>query len=209
MNFAFTEEQDELRRQVRRFLDDKSPMTEVRRLMETDEGYDKAVWEQMAGQLGLTALTIPEEYGGAGFGYVELVIVLEEMGALLLCAPYFSTVALAANALLLSNDDTAKKDYLPGIASGETVATFAYVEDSGRWDIDGVILGASGGPGGCSRPQRENMPLSSMTWPGWPLREPRRNRQQGTTQHSMPPSERTPLPSACRRTCALWPGTIR
>ncbi|HLH28070.1 MAG TPA: acyl-CoA dehydrogenase family protein, partial [Acidimicrobiales bacterium] len=80
MNFAFSEEQEELRRAVRRFLEDKSPMTEVRRLMETTEGYDAAVWEQMANQLGLQALTIPEEYGGAGFSYVELIVVLEEMG---------------------------------------------------------------------------------------------------------------------------------
>src|ERR1039457_4326097 len=100
MNFAFSEEQEELRKSVRRFLDDKSPSTEVRRLMETSEGYDPAVWSQMANQLGLQAMTIPEEYGGAGFGYVELVVVLEEMGKTLLCAPYFSTVALATNALL-------------------------------------------------------------------------------------------------------------
>ena len=148
MNFTFTEEQEELRRQVRRFLEEKSPTTEVRRLMETDEGYDKAVWEQLAGQLGLTALIIPEEYGGAGFGYVELTVVLEEMGAALLCAPFYSTVALATNALLLSGDEQAKKDLLPGIASGETIATLAYTEDSGRWDIDGVQLAATNGPNG-------------------------------------------------------------
>ena len=99
MNFAFSEEQDELRRAVRRFLQDKSPESEVRRLMETTDGYDPAVWSQMADQLGLQSLTIPEEYGGSGFSYVELIVVLEEMGAALLCAPYFSTVALAANAL--------------------------------------------------------------------------------------------------------------
>ncbi len=148
MNFTFTEEQEELRRQVRRFLEEKSPISEVRRLMETDDGYDKSVWDQMAGQLGLTALIIPEEYGGAGFGYVELTVVLEEMGAALLCAPFYSTVALATNALLLSGDEQAKKDLLPGIASGETIATFAYVEDSGRWDIDGVELTASNGSNG-------------------------------------------------------------
>ncbi len=148
MNFTFTEEQEELRRQVRRFLEEKSPISEVRRLMETDDGYDKSVWDQMAGQLGLTALIIPEEYGGAGFGYVELTVVLEEMGAALLCAPFYSTVALATNALLLSGDEQAKKDLLPGIASGETIATFAYVEDSGRWDIDGVELVASNGSNG-------------------------------------------------------------
>ncbi len=104
MNFAFSEEQDELRKSVRRFLDDKSPETEVRRLMETTEGYDPAVWTQMAEQLGLQSLTIPEEFGGSGFSYVELIVVLEEMGAALLCAPFFSTVALAANAILTSGD---------------------------------------------------------------------------------------------------------
>jgi alkylation response protein AidB-like acyl-CoA dehydrogenase len=143
MNFAFSEEQDELRKSVRRFLDDKSPETEVRRLMETTEGYDPAVWSQMAEQLGLQSLTIPEEYGGAGFSYVELIVVLEEMGASLLCAPFFSTVALGANAVLTSGDDKAKEYLLPGIASGETIATLAFTEDTGRWDADGVTLAAA------------------------------------------------------------------
>jgi alkylation response protein AidB-like acyl-CoA dehydrogenase len=147
MNFAFSEEQEELRRSVRRFLEDKSPMTEVRRLMETTEGFDRAVWDQMANQLGLQALAIPEEYGGAGFGYVELIVVFEEMGAALLCAPYFATVALGANALLSSGDEGAKKDLLPGIASGETIATLAFTEDTGRWDIDGITLTATGSGG--------------------------------------------------------------
>jgi alkylation response protein AidB-like acyl-CoA dehydrogenase len=148
MNFAFSEEQEELRRSVRRFLEDKSPVTEVRRLMETTEGYDPAVWDQMANQLGLQALTIPEEYGGAGFGHVELTVVLEETGAALLCAPLFSTVALGANALLSSGDEGAKKDLLPGIASGETIATLALTEDTGRWDLDGVTMAASESGGG-------------------------------------------------------------
>ncbi|MGC9962820.1 MAG: acyl-CoA dehydrogenase family protein [Acidimicrobiales bacterium] len=142
MNFGFSEEQEELRTAVRRFLDDKSPSTEVRRLMETTDGYDPAVWSQMANQLGLQALTIPEEYGGAGFGYVELVVVLEEMGRSLLCAPYFSTVALAANALLASGDESAKAEYLPGIASGGAIATLAFTEESGRWDVDGITMQA-------------------------------------------------------------------
>lgn len=148
MNFGFSEEQEELRRQVRRFLDEKSPMSEVRRLMETTEGYDPSVWRQMADQLGLQALIVPEAYGGAGFGYVELLVVLEEMGRSLLCAPYFSTVALAANALLASGDEDAKKAYLPGLASGETIATLAYTEDSGRWDLDGITLRATRGADG-------------------------------------------------------------
>jgi alkylation response protein AidB-like acyl-CoA dehydrogenase len=143
VNFGFSEEQEELRRAVRRYLEDKSPVREVRRLMETPAGYDEAVWEQMANQLGLQGLTIPEEFGGSGFGYVELVVVLEEMGRALLCAPYFSTVALAANALLCSGDDEAKREYLPGIASGATIATLAFTEPSGRWDLDSIELSAT------------------------------------------------------------------
>jgi alkylation response protein AidB-like acyl-CoA dehydrogenase len=143
MNFAFSEEQEELRSSVRRFLEDKSPSTEVRRLMDTESGFDRAVWDQMANQLGLQALAIPEEYGGAGFSYVELIVVFEETGAALLCAPLFSTVALAANALLSSADESAKQDLLPGIAAGETIATLALTEDTGRWDLDGITLQAS------------------------------------------------------------------
>lgn len=144
VNFAFSEEQEELRKAVRRFLDDKSPEAEVRRLMETTDGYDTAVWKQMAEQLGLQGLAIPEEYGGSGYSYVELIVVLEEMGRALLCAPYFSSVALAANLLLAAGDDAAKKDYLPGIAAGTTIATVALAEASGRWDEAGVTLEASG-----------------------------------------------------------------
>jgi alkylation response protein AidB-like acyl-CoA dehydrogenase len=143
VNFAFSEEQEELRKSVRRFLEDKSPESEVRRLMETTEGYDPAVWSQMAQQLGLQGLAIPEEYGGSGYSYVELIVVLEEMGRSLLCAPYFATVGLAANALLASGDDQAKKDLLPGIASGETIATVAFTEDNGRWDEAGITATAS------------------------------------------------------------------
>jgi alkylation response protein AidB-like acyl-CoA dehydrogenase len=109
MNFAFTEEQEELRNFVRSFMEDKSAEAAVREQMETDNGYDADVWSQMAEQMGLQALHIPEEYGGQGFGYVELGIVLEEMGRALLCAPFFSSVVLAANTLLQSGDEAAKQ----------------------------------------------------------------------------------------------------
>src|ERR1700684_242949 len=142
MNFAFSDEQEELRTAVHRFLAEKSPESEVRRLMDTTDGYDPAVWREMADQLGLQSLTIPEEFGGSGFSYVELVIVLEEMGAALLCAPFFSTVALATNALLTCGDETAQRDLLPGMASGEVIATLAYVEQAGRWDLDGIEMSA-------------------------------------------------------------------
>ena len=145
MNFAFSEEQEELRKTVRAFLEQKSSEAEVRRLMETEEGYDTAVWKQMGEQLGLQGLAIPEEYGGSGYSWIELAIVLEEQGRRLLPAPYFSTVVLAANALLLSGDDAAKKAHLPGIASGETIATLAFTESNGRWDEEGITLTAEGG----------------------------------------------------------------
>ena len=102
MNFAFSEEQEELRNIVRQFLDAKSPETAVREQMETEKGYDDAVWSQMSEQMGLQSLIIPEEFGGSGYSYVELIVVLEEMGRALLCAPYFSTVVLAANTLIHS-----------------------------------------------------------------------------------------------------------
>jgi alkylation response protein AidB-like acyl-CoA dehydrogenase len=143
MNLAFSDEQEELRRSVRRFLADKSPESEVRRLMATDEGYDPDVWAQMAQQLGLLGLAIPEEFGGSGFSFVELVVVLEEMGRALLCAPFFSTVVLAGGALLASGDDAAKKEFLPGIAAGELLATLALTEDSARWDEAAVTTAAT------------------------------------------------------------------
>ena len=143
MNFAFSEEQEELRRAVRRFMEDKSPVTEVRRLMETAEGYDPAVWRQLAEQLGLTGLAIPEAYGGSGFSAVEQSIVFEEMGRALYCGPYFATVALAANLLLSSGDEAAQAEYLPGIAAGETIATLAVTEEDGGWGIDSFATSAA------------------------------------------------------------------
>jgi alkylation response protein AidB-like acyl-CoA dehydrogenase len=143
VNFAFSEEQEDLRAAVRRFLAEKSPESEVRRLMETVSGYDAAVWRQAARQLGLPGLAIPEKFGGSGSGYAELTVVFEEMGRVLLCAPFFATVALAANLLLSTDDEVAKADYLPGLASGDVMATVALAEPSGRWDEVGVTLAAS------------------------------------------------------------------
>jgi len=145
LNFTFSEEQEELRRTIRRFLDDKSPSTEVRRLMETPDGYDEAVWKQMAQELGLQGLHIPEEYGGQGFSFVELGIVLEEMGRALLCAPFFATVGVAANAILNAGTDEQKKVLLPGIASGETIATLALGEPGKGWTADDITLEAKDG----------------------------------------------------------------
>jgi len=93
-----------------------------RRLDEGPLGYDRAVWDRMATELGLHGLAIPEEYGGAGFSFTELGVVLEEMGRALLCAPFFASVVLAAELLKAIDDEQARKDYLPGIALGDTKA---------------------------------------------------------------------------------------
>jgi alkylation response protein AidB-like acyl-CoA dehydrogenase len=148
VNFAFSEEQEELRRAVRQFLESKSPETEVRRLMETTEGFDPAVWKQMGQELMLQGLAIPEEYGGQGFTFIELGIVLEEMGRVLLCAPYFSSVVLAAGAILAAGTDDEKKALLPGIASGDTIAALAFTEPSGKWDAAGITMEATENVGG-------------------------------------------------------------
>ncbi|MEV5829770.1 acyl-CoA dehydrogenase family protein [Spirillospora sp. NPDC052242] len=148
MDFSFSEEQDELRATLRSFFARYSTEADVRRIAESGAGYDPDVWRRLAQDLGLQGLAVPEEHGGAGFGYAELGIVFEEMGRALLCAPYFATVALAAEALLRSGDEQAAKDYLPGISAGTTVATLALTEEDGTWTEAGVRLTASRGDGG-------------------------------------------------------------
>ena len=142
MIFAFTDEQRELAATLRRFLQDKYPSSEVRRLMQTEAGYDPQTWSQLAGQLGLPGLVIPEKHGGSGAGPVELAVASEEMGRALLCAPFFATAVLAAQALLASGDEAAQEEFLPGIADGATIATVAVCEDDGAWTADGVATRA-------------------------------------------------------------------
>jgi alkylation response protein AidB-like acyl-CoA dehydrogenase len=163
VNFAFSTEQEELRSMVRDFLSDRSPEIEVRRLMETEEGFDPAVWAQMGDELGLLGLAIPEEYGGAGYGFVELGVVLEEAGRALLCAPYFSSIVLAANAVLHCGDDAARKDYLPGLASGQLRGTLALTEDSGRWAEPGITLRATSTGNGWTLEGHKNFVLDGHT----------------------------------------------
>ena len=147
MKFSFSDEQQEFRSVVRRFLEDTSPTTEVRRLMETAEGYDREVWRQLSGELGLTAVHIPEAYGGQGFGVSELAIAVEEMGRSLLCAPYFGSAVLAATAILKAGTEAQKKALLPDIASGKTIAALAVAESNGRWDAGGVAATATAAGG--------------------------------------------------------------
>lgn len=137
MNFAFSEEQEELRRLARRWLSEKSPSPVVRSLMETETGYDPAMWAEMA-QMGWQGMAIPDEYGGAGFGQLELAVLFEEMGRSLLPAPFFSTVALGSAALLEAGSEKQKHDLLSRIAAGETTIAMAFTEPNGRWDETGV-----------------------------------------------------------------------
>jgi len=142
MSVGYSAEHDELRQVVRQFLGERSPSHEVRRLMEAGESRDDQAWSLLAGQLGLTGIAVPERYGGAGYGPVELGIVLEEMGGALLVAPYFATVALAGQALAASGDEEAMARWLPGIADGSLTATLAVAEDSGSWELAEVAATA-------------------------------------------------------------------
>ncbi|MSP42084.1 MAG: acyl-CoA dehydrogenase [Alphaproteobacteria bacterium] len=143
MKFSFSNEQEQFRTMLRRFLTEKSPTSEIRRLMATEQGWERDFWQKLNGDLGVSAVHIPEAYGGQGFGFVELAIVLEEMGRALLCGPYFSSVVLAANAILNAGTEDQKQALLPGIAAGETVAALAFTEENGRWDSSGVALTAT------------------------------------------------------------------
>ena len=138
MQFSFTSEQEEFRSILRRFFEDKSPATAVRRLMATETGWDRAAWQALNQQLGLTAIHIPEAYGGQGFSFVELGIVLEEMGRALVCAPYFASTVLAATAIVNAGTESQKRELLPTIADGSCIATLAFTEPNGRWDATGV-----------------------------------------------------------------------
>ena len=151
MQFVFSEEQAQLRDAVRRFLAQHSPASEVRRLMETDAGCDADVWRRLHDELAVGGVHIPERYGGQGFSFAELAIVLEEMGRALYCGPYFSSTVLAATAILHAGSEDDKGELLPAIASGERLATLVFGETERRWEIeynmevtahDGVLNGA-------------------------------------------------------------------
>ena len=143
MRFSFTDEQEEFRRSVRRFLQDRSPISEVRRLMETESGYHAGVWKELCQGLCLTGVHVPETYGGQGFGFVELAIALEEMGRVLLCAPYFASAVLATGAILNAADEAQKRRLLAPILAGDAIATLAVAEPAGRWDAEASELVAT------------------------------------------------------------------
>jgi alkylation response protein AidB-like acyl-CoA dehydrogenase len=140
MDFGFSEEQEMLRESARGLLEKECPATVVRRLIDDERGYDADLWRKMAG-LGWTGLVIPESYGGAGLSYVDLVLVLEEMGRVLLPSPFIWT-AMVAEALKDTGSEARKQALLPKIAAGDLIATVAWMEPSGLWGADGIAMTA-------------------------------------------------------------------
>jgi alkylation response protein AidB-like acyl-CoA dehydrogenase len=132
MNLALTTDQHDLRDTVAKFLTDKAPVSATRALLSTESGFDPGVWHQLAEQMGLVGLAIPEQYGGLGSGAVELFLVLHEMGRVLYSGPYLATVVAAA-ALLRTGNQMACETHLPAIAAGDTIATLAFAEPGGSW----------------------------------------------------------------------------
>jgi alkylation response protein AidB-like acyl-CoA dehydrogenase len=128
VNFAFSEEQEELRRTLRRFVGERWNVADVRRLAETPEGYDRVVWKRLACELGLVAVAVPETLGGQGLGFVEQGIVLEELGRELAGGPYLATTCLALPALLCGATGPEQRELVPPIATGAAVATLAVGE---------------------------------------------------------------------------------
>lgn len=142
-------ELDELREAVRGFLRDASPSASVRTVMDTSHGFDPAVWKTMATELGLHGIAVPEQWGGAGAGLQEIVVVFEELGAALLCAPFFATVALAVNAVLSSGDEAAMSEYVPQMVGGDIIGTLILDGSLGPWDSREVVaLTATASDGG-------------------------------------------------------------
>ena len=141
VDFALTDAQEMLRQTTRQFLADRVPKEVVRELVGTEEGFDKKLW--LAGaELGWHSLTIPEEYGGAGYTFAELSIVLEELGRALFPGPFLSTVVMAADAILAVGTEDQKQAYLPGIAMGEHTIGVALSEGPTEAGSDGITMSA-------------------------------------------------------------------
>jgi len=143
MNFDFSDDQKQLRDQARKFLAEKCPSKAVRVVLEGKAPYDRELWKGLA-EMGFLGVAIPEEYGGAGAGHLELCVIAEEMGRALAPVPFSSTVYLAAEALLIAGSDAQKTKWLPAIATGDAIGTLALFEGKGNPSKKGIKLAASG-----------------------------------------------------------------
>ena len=144
MNFDFSDDQKQLRDEARKFLTEKCPPKAVRNVLDGKEPYDRALWKGLA-EMGFLGVAIPEAYGGAGAGHLELCVIAEEMGRALAPVPFSSTVYLAAEAILLAGSEAQKRKWLPAIAAGEAIGTLALFEGTGNPSPQGVKLSAVGG----------------------------------------------------------------
>ncbi|KJC45726.1 acyl-CoA dehydrogenase family protein [Bradyrhizobium sp. LTSP857] len=144
MNFDFSDDQKQLRDQARKFLTEKCSPKAVRVVLDGKALYDKELWKGLA-EMGFLGVAIPEEFGGAGAGHLELCVIAEEMGRANAPVPFSSTVYLAAEALLIAGSDAQKKKWLPAIASGEAIGTLALFEGKGNPSPKKVKLAAAGG----------------------------------------------------------------
>ncbi|HEX5480211.1 MAG TPA: acyl-CoA dehydrogenase family protein [Dehalococcoidia bacterium] len=139
MDLGLSEEQELLKNAARDFLEKECPETLVREMEEDEKGYSPELWKKMAEQ-GWQGLLIPEQYGGAGFGYLDLIILIEEFGRALVPGPFISTQIGGVLPILEGGTEQQKSYALPKIASGETIWTLAYTEPSARFDSEGVAL---------------------------------------------------------------------
>src|SRR2546426_659159 len=147
MDFGFSEEQEMLRKSARDFLAKECPMTHVRQMMEDERGFRDEQWKKMA-ELGWMGLILPEEHGGAGLDFVDMIVVLEEMGRVVLPGPFFSTAILGGVALARGGSAAQKKELLPRLAAGDLRVTLAQLEPNARWDAEGIELEAQSAGGG-------------------------------------------------------------
>lgn len=137
MRLVLSPEQQELRSAARKFVADQSPSAKVRAAMTSARGYDRELWARMAGELGVLGLVVPEAFGGSGAGHVERAVVAEELGRAVVPTPFLGSAVLAVDALLTLDDDAARAELLPALASGELIGTLAVAEEAGRWDSAG------------------------------------------------------------------------
>src|ERR1700712_85567 len=144
MNFDFSDEQKQLRDEARKFLAEKCPPKAVRAVLDGKKTYDRELWKGLA-EMGFLGVAIPEEFGGAGAGHLELCVIAEGVGRALAPVPFSSTVYLAAEAIMLAGSAAQKRKWLPAIASGEAIGTLALFEGKGNPAPAGIKLVASGG----------------------------------------------------------------
>ena len=143
MNFAFTEEQRLIRETARSFLAEQVGSARLRAAMASAEGWDRALWQSISAELGWPGITVPEAFGGLGLGWVELAILMEESGRVMLPAPFFAGIGLALPAILSGGDAVQQAALLPGIASGETIATLCLIGSDTHFEADTLTGTAS------------------------------------------------------------------